>query len=579
MRFSRPLLILGSLIAVAALQYHWVGEVSRAERVRLNNLLAESRKAFAEEMDLTLTRLAIMLLVSPDPREPIGSLPENFKNWRDMARWPDLVQDLYLFSRTHDGETETQRLDWAGGSPAPATLPASLQASAAELITHLEERHQRGNSRTRQQRGRRGRGGWRRGPLVDVIGAPPHFRIAAPAERDKATYLFVELNRAELFRKILPELAGKHFSEEYIVSVVRASEPETILFQNQPGAPTSSTRNAVPFFGLRYLPKLHEMPGLPAEMRRADITPETFRRGGMGLMRILGPAMFENRDGANGDLLLLVNHRSGSLETVLARARRNNLLISTGILAILGVTLILMIRSAERGKQLAHRQLEFVAGISHELMTPLAGIRSAAQNLAEGVIKEDTKIRRYGNLIESESRRLTTMVEKVLDYAGIQAGRREYDLSPIGAGELVSEGLDHCRTVLESAGFTLERRIAEDLPVVNADRTAFTRVVQNLVGNAIKYAAEAAWLRVSVTATADRVLIDFTDKGPGIPKADLANIFEPFFRGKEHVASNISGSGLGLCLVKHIVEGHRGKITVDSSAEGTTFHISLPVCR
>ena len=128
---------------------------------------------------------------------------------------------------------------------------------------------------------------------------------------------------------------------------------------------------------------------------------------------------------------LMVKHPSGSLEAAVNSARRRNLMVSSSVLALLGVSVGFLVLSTRRAQSLAQQQMEFVAAVSHELRTPLAVIRSAADNLADGVVYDDPQVRKYGDLVRGESRRLTEMVEQILELAGIHSGQRSFALRPV----------------------------------------------------------------------------------------------------------------------------------------------------
>jgi signal transduction histidine kinase len=226
--------------------------------------------------------------------------------------------------------------------------------------------------------------------------------------------------------------------------------------------------------------------------------------------------------------------------------------------------------------------MEFVAGVSHELRTPLAVICSAAENLADGVIDNRDQIKRYGGLIRDEGRRLTGMVEQVLEFAGAQSGKKTYDLRPTELGRVIEHALAACHQQLTEGGFEVEKKIAADLPMVNADADALSRAVQNLLNNAMKYSGDNRWISlVAETVKADRgdeVQIKVSDRGLGIAPSELPHIFEPFYRGKDVVAGQIHGNGLGLSLVKHIVSEHGGQVSVESKIGlGSGFVICLPI--
>jgi signal transduction histidine kinase len=283
------------------------------------------------------------------------------------------------------------------------------------------------------------------------------------------------------------------------------------------------------------------------------------------------------RAGSTPRWRLIVKHPSGSLEAAVASIRRRNLLVSSGILGILGVSIGFLVVSTRRAQDLARQQMEFVAAVSHELRTPLAVIRSAADNLADGVVHDDPQVRKYGALVRGEGRRLTEMVEQILELAGIHSGQRGFALAPVPVLPLLREVVDASSTLVQEAGLAVEYDVADTLPPVLGDEQALRRVFQNLVGNAIKYGAGGGWIGLRARASGREVQIRVADRGIGIEPADQPRIFEPFYRAPGVIAAQIQGAGLGLSLVQRIVEAHGGRITVRSDREtGTEFTVHLP---
>jgi signal transduction histidine kinase len=277
---------------------------------------------------------------------------------------------------------------------------------------------------------------------------------------------------------------------------------------------------------------------------------------------------------------VLATHRAGSLDAAVGSLRRRNLLISFGILVLLSLSVGLIVVSSRRANRLARQQIEFVAGVSHELRTPLAVIRSAGENLADGVVAERDQVRRYGELIATEGRRLSEMVEQTLEFAGIQSGKRSYKLMPAAPGEVVADAVTASRAVLEENQFELETQIEADLPMIMSDRSALSRAIQNLINNAVKYCSSDRWVRVAAMRDSQNpaaaILIIVEDRGPGIEPRDAARIFEPFYRGREAASAQIPGNGLGLSIVRHIVEAHGGDVRVESvPGRGSRFIIEL----
>jgi len=214
-------------------------------------------------------------------------------------------------------------------------------------------------------------------------------------------------------------------------------------------------------------------------------------------------------------------------------------------------------------------------------MTPLAAVRSAGQNLADGVVVEPPQVRRYGSLIEKEGRRLSVMVSEILDLAGMQAGGKQYALRPVRPEEVIEAALLASRPALEQARFEVETEVGSGmgrlLPRVQADENGLVRALENLIGNALKHAREGRWLALRGREVDGGVEFSVEDRGPGIADADRARIFEPFVRGRKLAGSNVVGAGLGLNLVRRLAEAHHGRIDVENrSGGGAIFRLWLP---
>jgi signal transduction histidine kinase len=330
---------------------------------------------------------------------------------------------------------------------------------------------------------------------------------------------------------------------------------------------------------------------LVTEIRRFTSTVATIPgRGGVsivvqenGSLRSTGPALgtpsarFAATAIAVPRWRLIVRHPSGSLEAAVDSARRRNLVVSTSILGVLAASMALLVLSTRRAQELARRQLEFVAAVSHELRTPLAVIRSAGENLADGVVHDADQVRKYGDLVRGEGRRLTEMVEQILEFAGIQSGQRGFALRPVAVAPLLHDVADSSRALIDDAGMTIAFAIAEGLPPILGDEAALRRAFQNLLSNAIKYGRAGGWIGIRARHANGEVLTTVADRGPGIPTAEQSRIFDAFYRTPDAVAAQIQGAGLGLSLVKRIVEAHGGRITVSSApGGGSEFTVALP---
>jgi signal transduction histidine kinase len=252
---------------------------------------------------------------------------------------------------------------------------------------------------------------------------------------------------------------------------------------------------------------------------------------------------------------------------------------------ILGALCLLMIggifltyRNISREMNLARLKSDFVANVSHELRTPLALIRLYAETLELGRLTSKEKYQEYFRIIREESERLSSLINNILDFSRIEAGRKEYEFKETDLSELVRSTLDTYRFQIEQNGFTFEENIAKDLPAVNVDREAIARSLLNLVNNALKYSRDKKYIGVSLYRANGSVKLEVSDHGIGIPVAEQDKIFEKFYRCGDPLVHNVKGSGLGLALVRHIARAHGGDVKVESAPEkGSKFTIALPL--
>src|SRR5882672_563008 len=234
--------------------------------------------------------------------------------------------------------------------------------------------------------------------------------------------------------------------------------------------------------------------------------------------------------------------------------------------------------------QLAKLQMDFVASISHELRTPLAVIRSAAENIADGVVEGKDQLAKYGSVIRKQSRQMTDLVNQILLFVSTRERRNHYILQSLQVSEIVISAVENTAELVREAGFVVEQHVEPDLPCVMGDLPALSRCVQNLMGNAIKYGAQARWVGIRAfrekSGHHGEVRISVQDRGIGIDKADLPHIFEPFYRSSAVRAAQIHGTGLGLPLARSIAEAMGGRLTVESKlGGGSVFTLHLPSAR
>jgi signal transduction histidine kinase len=279
--------------------------------------------------------------------------------------------------------------------------------------------------------------------------------------------------------------------------------------------------------------------------------------------------------------LILHNHRSTP-----ERLARMNFFLNAGLLLMLGALLVsgivLALRTADRAMRLSAMKSDFVSNVSHELRTPLASIRVFAELMRLGRVQSPEKVREYGDFIERESRRLSRLIENILDFSRIESGRKTYNFAPADMKQVVEGVLQSFEVHLKHNGFTARIEAPPgNLPKVIADPDALGQAVHNLLDNAVKYSGEARHIEVALASspTGDQVTIAVRDHGIGIARPEQAKIFDRFHRVSTGLVHEVKGSGLGLSLVQHIVTVHGGTITVESSpGKGSTFTLHLPAC-
>lgn len=290
------------------------------------------------------------------------------------------------------------------------------------------------------------------------------------------------------------------------------------------------------------------------------------------------PEVERNIEGAFPGLTLAIKLPGTTLAAMEQRFVRTSFIILGAISLLLAGGLVLTHRNISREMALAKLKSDFVSNVSHELRTPLSLIRLYAETLEMGRLRSQEKCQEYYCIIRKESERLTALINNILDFSRIEAGRKEYDFRETDMRELVHNTLDSYRYQIEQNGFAFEEKIAEDVPPMRVDREAMARSLLNLVNNALKYSQDRKFIGVNLFRDNGSVKLEVVDHGIGIPVQEQHKIFEKFYRVGDPLVHNTKGSGLGLSLVRHIVRAHGGEVLVDSApGRGSKFTIALPV--
>jgi len=238
----------------------------------------------------------------------------------------------------------------------------------------------------------------------------------------------------------------------------------------------------------------------------------------------------------------------------------------------------LIIRTIIQEVNLLNLKSEFIASVSHEFKTPLTAMGAILERLLGDEVKDPKKAQEYYRTLSHDSERLKRLVKNVLDFTKIEDGKKEYRLMATDIARLVRQEVDNFQKENELAGFRVETRIDESIPPVSADEDALKQALHNILDNAAKFSRREKEIDVAVTRRQDSVEIAVEDRGIGIPENEQKKIFEKFYRGKQASSVSPTGTGLGLTLVKHIMDAHGGEVTVRSQpGKGTCIGLILPL--
>ncbi len=590
------------LLALGSLQWRWLGQISADERDRMQTSLRNQVSQFTQEFDRELTRAYFWLQADRGATPGVTTTPDSighFQRWFSSAPHPGLVRQIFVVSLPQDDSAGTPEVS-AYDRDAEALVPvASAPRELSAILTKLTSRPSAPVER--------GPGGLvppvvAEGPAL-VIARPPvpvvnaGGAIVFSRERRPWDYTVVLLDTAFVRDTFLPDLIARHFGEArasaYRVSIVdRASRAQVFCSDAAATCAIAAPDASEDFFEVRMreFNRFVVVDDRRGQQARPGQAPGQTGPPAPGITITAAPlatggAAGNGGRGADGDgrrperqplWRADFAHQAGSLEAVVASTRRRNLLVSSSVLALLGASIAMLVVSSARARTLAAQQMEFVAGVSHELRTPLAVIQSAAENLADGVVADKDQVQRYGQLIAGEGRRLTEMVEQVMEFAGFEAGR-SLDVRPVVAADVVQAAIEASGPLLGETDTHVDFDTPDAPVLVRANHAALARSVQNLISNAIKYGGADRWVGVRIGPADGRmVAISVSDHGSGIPEHDVPRIFEPFYRGQHAVDGHVHGSGLGLSLVDRIVRQHGGRVQVQSSPRGTTFTLLIP---
>ena len=609
--------LLGLLVLLATLQYQWLGQISNAEQVRLEARLKDDAKRFAEDFNNEIHSIYFMFQFSSKDWNSFGN---RYAAWQEKTNYKNLIKDFYYVNtlennslsaiNKEDGKfqqvywtdelksikknfTEVNKFEAFTQDGFALIIPFHKDISEIKKLIGTQQK-------TFQVKSEDGEIITENiiGPsIVDERIDELITELKAPAIKG---FLIIRLNENLIKEEVLPTLAKKYFSESdggsYKISIL--GDEDVPIYQThkekiekpdfQQKLFDINPSNVFLFAKNRYL-DVGEKKANNRVVFRNKFSTNTLRKSSDSsktididvARNIIEPKIkvFENNAKTDsGFWTLNIQHIDGSLEQFISNTRRRNLAISFGILSLLALSIILIFLSSQRAKLLAQKQMDFVSSVSHEFRTPLAVIYSAGENLSDGVIDEREKISDYGGLIKREGKKLSGMVEQILEFAGANSGKRKFDFKNVEVRRIIDVALAECQSIIDEKEFEIEKDVPNVLPNIIADEKALTLAVQNLINNSLKYSNGNKWLKVSALNDDKEIKIVVEDKGIGISSKDMKKILEPFYRAENVIDEQISGNGLGLSLVKQIVDAHKGSIDVNSEiGKGSKFTLRLPL--
>jgi two-component system phosphate regulon sensor histidine kinase PhoR len=264
-------------------------------------------------------------------------------------------------------------------------------------------------------------------------------------------------------------------------------------------------------------------------------------------------------------------------DLVQQRALTNILLIGLlTIVLILGVWIVY--RNIKKEVELAQIKSDFVSNVSHELRTPLSLISMFSETLEMDRIKTEEKKKEYYSIISQEANRLSKIVNSILNFSKMEAGKRHYNFVDSYLNDVAENVYHSYKFHLEQKGFTFSIVKDESIPIIKIDEEAISEAIVNLVDNAAKYSNSTKEITIRTGMQNNFAFVEVEDRGIGIPEKDQKKVFEKFFRVSSGNVHNVKGSGIGLSIVKHIVDAHKGKIELSSEVnKGSKFRLLLHI--
>lgn len=537
--------LIAMLLTLMILQLRWSREISEAERDRLEQSLNRSTALFQSAFSRDLLGLcrSLQTPASGDWKSTKSEIFSRYGAWIRVSGRSALVEGIYFRQQTNAGgilhfDPEHQKL-------VPTAVPASLKEALGQNGRNLPRRPDQWVW-----------DGEMPGLIHPVYVASNTIGASGSVHPQLYGYLIVLFHTRYFEQLYLPEIARRAFPPAggFLFQIVHQDREggRHVIYRSAETVPTGA-------------------------FARADAEASLLPDGGVTRLKS-GASSVVSLSSRPPAWWILVRHHAGSVNAAATELRHRNLGISIAVLLVLAASLLIIVLATLRARRLARLEMEFATGVSHELRTPLAVIRSAAENLADGVVTEQNRVREYGTMIHREGRRLSAMVDHILDFAALHSEARTYNLEPVSAASVIQAAIASSLPVAESAEIAIQTSIPGNLPLLNTDPGALRQCLENLIGNAVKYGKDGRKIEITaLRGESGLVHLRVRDYGSGIAPEDRPYIFDPFYRGAGARTSAIRGTGLGLSLTRQIMEALGGKVTVVHPPEGgTAFTLHIP---
>jgi signal transduction histidine kinase len=609
------------LIIVVVLQYRWTKQLSAASEVRLATTLQPLMIGWHLDFFGELSAICVALQVGPDSgaRDNWDDYLHRYVNWshppsnpesvENIYANPGVVKSIYVWQTAGKGAPRLLRLNPDAAKIEPSNTPEDLQPLLAGLqtkssslnvalhawesdvsSTEVRSRNNEGNPTVLPHRSDLS-SGWQFDPRVPAIVHPiintGHNSFQPDAEPSNSQgpidWIVVVLNLEYIQNSVLPDLAKRDFSSreglEYKLAVIADARRPRVIYSSDPDFPDNnegSVDSRMNIFG-------HPLESVEGGFWQAIKNSESIRNEDW--RSFSAPMWFPViQDGSHYEpWTLLVQHRAGPLGAIARSIWRRNLLTSSIVLLLLTCGMCSIVFATRRAQKLAQLRLDFVANISHELLTPIAAIHSVGQNQMDGLCDTKADSILNGSNITGQTRQLTDMVKQILLFVSTQDGTIRYTLCPMDVSDIINSVRKNVAILVESNSFEVDQQVQQGLPNVMGDLPALSQCLQNLIANAVKYSGTNRWIGISASvhetkANQKEVRISVQDHGRGISSSELGHIFEPFYRSPNVVDAQIHGTGLGLAVAKRIAQAMGGRLSVLSELNvGSTFTLHLPV--